>query len=260
MKETSPETRPGRSARRILLVLVIVLFGLPLAYSAVRQEVSQWRLAASFEKMLRGDLPGAVQCLDTAISWSPDWAELYAQRAGYLIDQGDAASALPDCDRALELARAEWTRDESPATLQRLALALNQRAYAYALHRSNMEVALENIDEAIELAGSDYQFLDTRGYLHLLLDNVEKATDDIELAVQLAEIKYKAIRNDYLSLRRDSVDRRPADHALQRLEDSFAVIYHHRGELYEKLGQADEAQRDLDRAQRLGYNPAKGIW
>ncbi len=252
MTENSTKKHVNRAARRILLLLILVLFAAPLGYSALCREMSRWKLAAGFERYLQQDLPGAINCLDSAIRWSPDWTELHSQRAHYYMARGDAALALPDCDRALELARSDWAESQTPKAYSKLAHILNQRAYAYVLHGEELEQALENIDEAITIAGENYSYLDTRGYIHLSLGNDEEAAKDIELAVQLAELNYKTLRNAYIKQRREAVDRRPADRGLKDIRDTFAVLYHHRGELNQRLDRTDEAQRDLETRSAAG--------
>ena len=37
-------------------------------------------------------------------------------------------------------------------------------------------------------------------------------------------------------------------------------MYHHRGEIYQKLGQSEKAETDIRRAENLGYDPAHGVF
>ena len=55
------------------------------------------------------------------------------QRASWKMRTGTIDTALADCDLALELARGEFASRRTEASQLLLALALNQRAYAYAL-------------------------------------------------------------------------------------------------------------------------------
>ncbi len=238
--------------RRLLITPLLLLLGGWLLVSLTRHEISQWRLAASYEEELRGNLVSARSQLDSAIRWTPHHSDLYTKRAHAMISLGDAEAALPDCDRAVELAR-----QEHPGSL---AIALNQRAYAYALCDRHLDEALENIEEAIQTVGGNESFLDTRGYIYLRLDQLQKAQADIEAAVQLAEANYKKIRNEYRSQLRSAIDTRPVQRLIKQLDEMFAVLYHHRGELYEALGRTNEAASDLARAARLGYDPQRGVW
>ena len=38
------------------------------------------------------------------------------------------------------------------------------------------------------------------------------------------------------------------------------MLYHHRGLVYEKLGQKERADEDLRRTDQYGYSPEDGIW
>ena len=42
------------------------------------------------------------------------------------------------------------------------------------------------------------------------------------------------------------------------IKRNLAVMYHHRGLIYQKLEQADKAKDDFERAARWGYDPASG--
>lgn len=262
MPEESAKNNPGRSTgrrvRQLFAVLLLVLFGGPLLLAIARSEVSEWNLAASYERQLQERLDDARPLLDTAIRWSPNRGDLYLRRAQLTISSGDAQAALADSDRAVELARNDSQRFSDSSAL--LALALNQRAYASALCRHNLDQALADIEEAIQIAGENESFLDTRGYIHLRMGQLPEATADIEEAVRMAEADYKKTRKVYLQFLRSAVDKRTAQRLLKQLDETFAVLYHHRGELYEALGKTEEAQADIDRAKRLGYSPERGVW
>ena len=53
-------------------------------------------------------------------------------------------------------------------------------------------------------------------------------------------------------------DRRQYAVLLRIYNRNLAVMRHHRGEAYEKLGKAEAARQDYDWAQQHGYNPAEG--
>jgi hypothetical protein len=59
---------------------------------------------------------------------------------------------------------------------------------------------------------------------------------------------------------RQVVDRRPVVMAMTQQRHNLAVIYHHRGLVYERIGKTRQAQADLERARQLGYDPEKGVW
>jgi len=45
-----------------------------------------------------------------------------------------------------------------------------------------------------------------------------------------------------------------------RLEEQMAVMVRHRGEVRQALGEKDEAEQDFRLAERLGFNPAEGVY
>jgi tetratricopeptide (TPR) repeat protein len=255
-----PCVPPRNPAQAIVILLAILLAAGPLAYSFGRRELARWCQAAAYERLLEGDLDGALAKIDRAVRWHPRDANLMMRRASWKMRTGTIDTALTDCDLALELARGEFASRRSEASQILLALALNQRAYAYALADANLEEALEQVQQALDMLGDDYSLLDTRGYLHLKLGHLEEAQRDLERAVERAESGYKLARMSLRHRAREMVDTRPIAEAERLLDEGLAVLTHHRGELYQRLGRMDEAARDIQRARRIGYDPAKGVW
>ena len=48
--------------------------------------------------------------------------------------------------------------------------------------------------------------------------------------------------------------------AKRRYENILAVMYHHRGQVHEKLGNSKQAEADLRQGDVFGYNPAVGVY
>jgi hypothetical protein len=46
---------------------------------------------------------------------------------------------------------------------------------------------------------------------------------------------------------------------LEETNHGLAVMFHHRGLVYDKLGQKDKSDNDLRHGNLLGYNPAQGV-
>jgi hypothetical protein len=46
---------------------------------------------------------------------------------------------------------------------------------------------------------------------------------------------------------------------LQQYDRALAVMYQHRGLIHQQLKNEKEAEKDLRRAEELGFNPAKGV-
>ena len=46
----------------------------------------------------------------------------------------------------------------------------------------------------------------------------------------------------------------------ERIDHNLAVMYHHRGEIHEKLGDAAQAKKDLFIGKQMGFDPAAGVY
>jgi tetratricopeptide (TPR) repeat protein len=195
-----------------------------------------WRLAT-------GDLPGAVADLDAAIEKNPNYAGFYLRRSQARYIQGRHDDALADATRAIEL-RPDW--DSMP---------LNNRAYLRANVGRELEEALADIERALHLLSADdsttkLSYLDTRAFILHRLGRHEDALKDMEEAIRMADAEYAA-REKRLQLG-------PWDAREKR--ELYAVLHRHRGLILQALGRTEEGQRDLARAQELGYDPGRGVF
>ena len=217
----------------------------PVLWKLGRSEVARWYQAAALEQELEGNLEQAVACLDKALEWDSENAEIFSQRSGLRLRQGNANAAVPDAERATELSRAAYQGRATPDNFAILMMSLNQLAYTYALQGENLEEGLELIDEFFEKTGAqDPSYLDTRGYLRYLTGDKAGALQDMEATVALAE--GNRVRQ-LLEIRRDAkmrVDRRMSVMRERMLTESLAVFYHHRGLVYEAIGKKNAAAQD----------------
>jgi tetratricopeptide (TPR) repeat protein len=293
-------SRSTASQRRWLVIAgaLLVIFG--SAAFLLPPEIARWYAAAAEEAALDRDYDRAVHRMSQALWWHPDDAQLLVRRAelrrktndleGSLADCNQAwehavggdrvtvleqrmtvlqrlgrhADALADADRIVEIVENAPNRaiDRGNGQIVTLPLALNNRAYAHALAERDLERGLADIERAFALLGSegDAALLDTRGYLHYLLGNVDAALSDMERSVQLAEadqLNFQAIRTAQWQR---GVDPRFLEEQGELLDQSLAVHYHHRGLVYQQLGREAEAEKDFTRAEQLGYDPAAGVW
>ena len=132
---------------------------------------------------------------------------------------------------------------------------LNERAYTRAIAGLELEKAMEDIKQALAEEQDNLNFLDTRGYIYLRRGQYAQALDDLDKAVEMTRKNppfagFPFAGNDP---RRRRAIRRDYQHGL-------AVMLHHRGEVHEKLGHTDLAEKDLLEGDALGYNPAKGVY
>lgn len=287
----SPRSRRGRWIA-IAGTLTIVL--VPLLWAEVPVEIARWYHASAKESDLDGDSTQALLNLDRALEWSPYDPNLYLYRANLRLRLNQPFAALEDAEQAVALAPARSIEplSQRALVLQRLGRhksalrdidrvvrlvgdetgkpriagqgparsydeVLNFRAYSRALAKLDLERALEDIENAIARAGDElsFDYLDTRGYILLLLGELAGAKQDMERAVELAE---KALLAHQAS-KRDG-DERSRRLQENHLHEILAVLYHHRGLVYQQLGDLKSAERDLSRADEFGYCPDEGVW
>ncbi len=228
-------------------MLLVVL--VTLAFYLTPREVANWYHAAALEVYLVGDSEAAIRYINRSIEWSPDKLDGYVTRSEIYQRLGRHKEAIRDQDRIVEIYRA--------STNLPLDNALNNRAYYRALGEIELDEGLEDVQQAIQIVGDERaSFLDTRGYLHYLLGNLDSAEIDLVRATELAEQDYDfAIRKidqiSHVGLREKQ--RTQYDHYL-------AVIYHHLGLLYQKQNRHEQADHYLGRGDALGYDPEQGIW
>lgn len=229
----------------------------------------------------RNDFPGALVEADRAVRWNPLDPELVLVRGelrrlnkdyhGCLADAEETIRLLPEADRDLEqddlLDHADRLRRQMfhmlhdhrkavAAATEALAkghgeraVLLNDRAYARAVGEFELDEALIDIDEAIKLLKQDnYSFIDTRAYILFRRKQYDEALKEMDRAIPLAETAYAAAAA------------RSAFRNLQSLQESLAVMYHHRGEIYEKQNKPKEAKRDFEAAARFGFDPEAGVY
>ncbi|MCC7086776.1 MAG: hypothetical protein IT427_17385 [Pirellulales bacterium] len=294
--DDEPGRRPKVSlkAKRWLLIAVLVAVVIPAVFGRDilnfgRSKLAEWLSAQAFQKYYAGDLDGALAGLNQAIEWSPsDW-KLYFYRALWREKGNDLDASLADFSKSIELLsnnKISKVRRRMPLLLSKTysmrawvyvrlgrqaeamsdanrsvqyvrdAENLNARAYARAILGIELEAGLADVETALKLDGDRPNMIDTRGYLLHLLDRDKEALEEMGRAIEITE-------NDKRNLMRQQF--RAANgrvfllRELQELDESLAVMYHHRQLIYRKLGQDSEADQDFRRAEQLGYDPAKGV-
>lgn len=281
----APPRRRSISLKTKRLVLLVVFFGilLPIIFgpeilTAGKEGLAHWLSSRAEQKYWNGNYAGALADVNWAIGWSPHSRELYFLRAqcrekvhdlnGSLADWNEAIgmakssvelSLLHSCRSwiYLRLERFQEAIDDATQALKFSPTAgnLNSRAYVRAVANMELPDALADINKALAEVGDDNaEFLDTRGYLLHLTDHNEEALKDLDRAITSTE-RFKLT----LQLQRNGFDRRSWLAQIKETDHSLAVMYHHRGLVHDKLGNKDDAQRDLQRGDLMGYNPAQGV-
>jgi tetratricopeptide (TPR) repeat protein len=287
--------RPQGKSPLFRLAIAVLFLGIAVAVivespigAAGRNMWVQYLAERGIEKRDKyGDLPGALADFDRAVAWlapsvdSRLAAGVYRVRASVRLEDKQLEAAREDADRAIEIEPKDmpgyllrsliWQRqgdfrraldDVNRAFTYRPAHdanIYNTRAYARAMAGVELSEALEDVEKALSFwHGENAAFLDTRGYIHFLQGNLKPALADLDQAIRLAEQD-----------RQREIDQLKANHGIskhliERIErnhdHNLAVMYHHRGQIYEKLDRAEEAKADLERGDKLGYNPAEGVF
>jgi tetratricopeptide (TPR) repeat protein len=287
-------------AWKFLLVLAFVglLAGLLLKSElagGAKKIIAGQLVSRAEQKHDLGDMPSALADLDRAASWSPDNPKIYQLRAEWKLETNDVAGSLEDYDRLIRLAprhapaymgrsQVYQRLDRHREAIEDLTKAIhlspsreptprNNRAYARALANIELDEALVDVQQALDMVeqrAADAQrsmesdlsialinvhksaYLDTRGYINFLQEKYELALEDLNQAIELANSSQERMISAMPTSRRAAVQ--------TQFNHELAVMYHHRGQVYEKLGRTREAKSDLDHGDDLGYNPAAGVF
>ena len=130
---------------------------------------------------LTGDSDGAVAALTRGIAVSPNSPSMYADRANLLIEAGrDADAAADDLDKQIAI-NSKSLAQSDPATEGR-SEALANRAFARAL-KGDVEKAIADADEAINLNPSGGKALDARGIAYVRKGDYARAISDFSQAI-----------------------------------------------------------------------------
>lgn len=293
--ETHQRSAPPRWGRRFVIGAAIALVALPLIWASLRVEIARWYLASAQEAELNGDLDSAIAACDHALSWCSTRPEIWSFRGKIRLAAKDLQGALDDCNHAVELSpdgsvdafhsrmlvyqrmgdhdkaladansivkiAMDLTRTRQARAMGQRAMsiheALNVRAYARALANKEIDAGIDDINNAMARVEPEevFSYLDTRGYLLYLRGDYEAARVDMERAVELGEqqrSELPAVAESEKTAERRVVDR--------QFRDALAVLYHHRGLVYQALGDEARAEADLKVADEMGYSPEDGVW
>ncbi|HVX10869.1 MAG TPA: hypothetical protein VHC22_06790 [Pirellulales bacterium] len=266
--------------------------------AGAKQFIGDQLIGRALEKHDFGDVQGALVDLERAATWSPDNPRIVQYRARWKLEANDVAGSLADFDHLIRLdprdADSYLQRSQVYQRLDRHREAIddltkaielspgptprNNRAYARAMANIELNEALVDVEQALKMVDDELAaiqadgrgasptvklevtktkaqkaaYLDTRGYIYFLQDNCEPALRDLNQAID-AVLEWQNIVMEIAKVRY-----RPA--LQEQFDHELAVMYHHRGQVLAKLGREAEAKSDLDHGDRLGYNPAAGVF
>lgn len=285
-RRASPKRGPFVRSLLRMLVLGALLAGVSAYFdwpSTARRMVGDYLAQQAVRQYRRNDLPGALRSLDRAVSWSPKSRHLRLFRVQVKVELKDYEGALsdaqslaqdnPDDVAAFDLQRhllhVVHRHHEAAALATELlhrgigdrAGLLNDRAYARAQGKFELDEALRDIDEALESTADDVASLvDTRGYVLLQLGRAKDALGEFDRAIDLVlgeREKFEQELNGREALRRLEPG---SQQRLDRFDHDLAVMYQHRSEAHTALGNQAQARKDAVAARDLGYNPAEGVY
>lgn len=282
----------------------IVLFGFFIPYGVVQvpREIGRWHLASALQLKSKGEAEAAYQELDAAGYWFPNSPELLLQRAEWKLEDGKPEEALADAKQMVAAGKEsyrwliihasflqhagdfasaveDWKKIEQFSLRSGnppRATALNGVAYAEALANVDLDDALKNVDEALELVPNEPNILDTRGFVYYRRGDYEPALKDLDQAVKGLDDDLAAVDEAFgdetspASYRRavDMMPRglkeiNPMDAASKRqvYATAAAVAHYHRSLVLKELDRKDEAEKDWEIAQKLiGREPDETLF
>jgi tetratricopeptide (TPR) repeat protein len=253
----------------------------PVVYLGLPDEISRWYVAAALEAHADGDTPRALEHMQAASDWAPENISIYIYRGQLKQQEGDYAGSLVECNKALEIdptnegaliqrsqafqhlgrhdeAIADWKTLTSSPSMSRIAsrvMYLNGLAYAQALGNTELDAALENVENAIKTVGQNSAMLDTRGFIQYQRGDLKSARSDLELAVKMIEDEYSQAAGT-----RQDTPPSEFDEALKQLAQSVAVIRYHRSLIFDALNKPDAAAKDRARVRELGFEPDEHLF
>jgi tetratricopeptide (TPR) repeat protein len=304
----SGQSSPLRKAPKLRYVIglpLLVMLGIGVAIQGP-PEIGRWKLAAALDLRAEGKKEQAFAQLTEAMRWFPDNPMLLLQRADWRLEDGQKDEAIADADRMLELgdesyswllvhshfmqtagehqrAVEDWKKIDRES--QRTgdpdrATALNGLAYAQALAEVDIDKALDNVNEALELAPGNSAILDTRGFLLYLKggsSSLAAALKDMNLAVEdmdrrvggskrdtnesnKAADKFSLLQSRPKTLREALPNSDPIT-ARESALRSAAVLHYHRALIFEALGRTAGAEADREAARKLiGKEPDETLF
>ncbi|QDU93755.1 hypothetical protein [Lignipirellula cremea] len=157
---------------------------------------------------------------------------------------------------------------------------LNGLAYARAIANLNLPQGMAEIKQALAILnsldtlrsgdvlgesvpGSRGAILDTRGFLLYRLGEFDLALADLEASVAEVEFYLASLGSwqQFFEIHKaNTADMRYLRLRYRQHQESPAVMFYHRGLIYEALEQPDRAKADFDRVRELGFTPDEHLF
>jgi tetratricopeptide (TPR) repeat protein len=301
------QLRP-RGIRPLTWILLLAIIG-PCAVQLVPQEIGRWHLARAIQQRENGQKEAAYQELAAAMERFPNDPSLLLRCAEWQLADGNREKAIADADRMLDAAEnssavnsakwlsvhslflwkmGEFTRAvEDCRQLESLsersgipdrATALNGLAYAQALANTELDEALSNVNQALELRPASTAMLDTRGFIYFLQGEHALALKDLDAAVKMMDqeaelarktpskhlwppMALKRIRQAELKTLSELGHLTDMEAAIEYYERAAAVGHYHRSLVLSALDRKDDAEKDVEMVRKLiGREPDETLF
>ncbi len=251
----------------LVLLVALAIAVEPFVRSRTKIIMGDVCAARGQAKYYDGDLPGALEQLDTAVEWSPDDPHILLTRALMRFRNNDLEGSLADYDRVIQLsptysggyagrAQVYQRLGRYPDAISDLTTALrnqpawephpwNHRAYVRALGGIELQEALEDVNEAIRLdEDENASFLDTRGLILHKLGKQDEALTDLNRAIVLtsAQLKQWQLQGD-----KDQTDPRLRKLRDEEYNHALAVMHQHRSLVHAALKHEAEGRSPVAR-------------
>ncbi|EPB65948.1 tetratricopeptide repeat protein [Ancylostoma ceylanicum] len=182
-------------------------------------------LLISLQETPEARAPETMELVDMMVAEHPDDAKSYSIKGDYLMAKDDEQGALESYRKALEFEKKQfpiWHQDAIRLDTESNLLK-NNFAYRLANAKTDLELALSLIDQAIERSPQQYNYYDTKGWIYFRMGKYEEALKEMNKAFELDETQH--------------------------------LIVEHIGDVYAKMNQKDKAVEYWEKAVKLG---AKG--
>ncbi len=203
------------------------------------------RIQRLLDRYYAGELGPVMDEVEALLAAFPENAQLLGVRGVAWLEQGQAARALVDLDRAVAIDPTQWH-------------AWNNRGRTLAA-LGKLEDALASYTRAIELAPASTQALCNRGSTLSALGRNAEALADYDRALTLDDKAPLAWMGKGTVLLKDahlSEAIAALDRAIE-LDTRLGEAYLNRAMAHDQAGDATRAQRDLDRAAELRPRDAR---
>jgi tetratricopeptide (TPR) repeat protein len=261
-----------RGIRPLTLILLAGVVG-PCIALQIPREMGCWHLASAVSLRAKGEKQAAYEKLAAAMRWFPQNPELLHRRARWQLADGEVEKALADNDAMLALTDQNVNLNQAHAALlweagkfkeaindwkaidqhslrsgiPSRAEALNGLAYGQALADDELEEALENVNQSLDLKPDDAQVLDTRGYVYYRLKKYDLALADFDRAIERIEVDPELRGAAKVSAEREKRETEAGKADLEAAAPgvrAVAVIHYHRALALDALDRHDEAERE----------------